>query len=92
MPIYSLKTGEKSRSLLVGNAAYVPPAPRAVFAGGANVSGVLTKIQYVETTTTGNATNFGDMVVGRNGARQGGASSTRGIFSGGGKTSNVKAD
>ena len=39
MPIVSLKNGSKSRSLLVGNAAYDPVAlMRAVFSAGYNGS------------------------------------------------------
>ncbi len=82
MPIVSLKSGTKSRSLLVGNTAFDPLASgRALFGGG--YSGANTNvIQYVEIQTTGNATDFGDLTVARR-FPTACSSSTRGVFAGG---------
>ena len=68
MPIISLKGGRKSRSLLVGNVAYIP-AVRGVFAGGNDgVTGALNVIDYINISSTGNATDFGDLTNSRLGA------------------------
>jgi uncharacterized protein YkvS len=83
MPIVSLKTGTKSRSLLVGNAFYDPSTvARAVFGGGDTSGGSVNNIDYVVIATIGNAIEFGDLL---NGCSQLAAcsSSTRGIFGGG---------
>jgi hypothetical protein len=69
MPIVSLKTGTKSRSLLVGNTAYDPLGTRGIFAGGRDTAGTyLNAIDYIDITTVGNATDFGDLTVSRNSA------------------------
>jgi len=82
MPIYSLKTGEKSRSMLVGNTAN-PPLAIGLFGGGYVTSpGVVNVIDYVEIATTGNAIDFGDLTVARY-AIGGCSSQTRGLFGGG---------
>lgn len=58
------------------------PAPTSFFASGRNDSGITASIDTVAFATTGNATDFGDMITGRE--RLGGtASSTRGVFGGG---------
>jgi hypothetical protein len=82
MAISSLKTGAMKRNLLVGNAVYDPYATaRGVFAAGgiAGDAGVNT-IDYISIATTGNATDFGDLVTP---ASVGGAASsvTRGVIS-----------
>ena len=72
-----------------GNSPYteasnsVTPAAvaRAVF--GAKTSASVNVIDYIQIATTGNATDFGDLVVSRNGGMAGAASTTRGIFAGG---------
>jgi hypothetical protein len=59
------------------------PAARGIFAAGSTNSGtVIGDIQYITITTTGNATDFGDLSVTRNDSG-GCASSTRGLFMGG---------
>jgi hypothetical protein len=83
MGISSMKTGSMKRSLLVGNAAFIPfdpEAARALFAGGAEPT--KNSISYVTIATTGNAVDFGDLTVARRylGAA---ASSLRGVFAGG---------
>jgi FlaG/FlaF family flagellin (archaellin) len=66
MPVVSLKSGAKSRSLLVGNEGYYPVGDRGIFAGGSTGS-TTNVIDYVTITTTGNATDFGDLSVARTG-------------------------
>lgn len=60
----------------------LPPIFRAIFAGGVVSSTYYNVIDYVDITTTGNATDFGDMsiVSGYNGAL---GSTTRGVISAG---------
>jgi hypothetical protein len=86
MGISSLKTGAMKRSLLVGNEAFSPT--RALFAGGSDGSSSLNVIDYITVTTTGNATDFGDMTVSHYG-RASGASSTRGVWATSGSNGNV---
>lgn len=74
------------RSLLVGNTAYVP-AVRALFGGG-DASGQQNVIDYINISSTGNATDFGDLVQARWYIASC-SSSTRGIFAGGRTTGNV---
>ena len=50
------------RNLLVGNIGYVP-AVRALFSGGDN-SGAQNVIDYINISSTGNATDFGDLASG----------------------------
>ena len=80
MPVLSLKTGTKSRSLLVGNTAYIP-AVRALFGGGWTGSAYSNVIDYINIASTGNATDFGDLSVARQNSACG--SSTRACFGGG---------
>ena len=86
MTVSSVKTGYDGISLLAGNAAYEIPA-RGVFAGGDPLTNT---IDYVTITTTGNATDFGDLTQSKQ-VSSSGASSTRGLFSGGytGSATNV---
>lgn len=89
MPILSLKTGTKSRSLLVGNDAFAPAGTRGLFAGGiATSTGAgnnINVIQYIDIATTGNSTDFGDLSASRH-TFAGFGSTTRSVF-GGGKNS-----
>ena len=67
MAISSVASGYDGVSLLVGNAAYNPfIGARGVFGGGM-ISGnsYSTGAEYVTIATTGNATSFGDLTVGR---------------------------
>jgi len=85
--ISRFKSGVLSkRSFLSGNTAYDPLAnARGIFAGGYTNAGggsVLNVIDYVEISTTGNSTDFGDLTVSRYGVA-GCASSTRGLIGGG---------
>ena len=73
------------------NAVYVNAASRALFGGGGTSGGNKSNvIDYVTITTTGNATDFGDLTVARE-TPGAGSSSTRGVFGGGtdGSASNV---
>ena len=79
MGISSMKTGSMKRSLLVGNVAYVP-AVRGLFGGGSSSSDV---IQYINISSTGNATSFGTLITAGYG-RASCSSSTRGLWGGGG--------
>jgi hypothetical protein len=64
MAISSMKTGLIKRSLLVGNTAYDPLGTRGIFAGGRDTAGTyLNSIDYIDISTLGNATNFGDASV-----------------------------
>ena len=85
MGITKIRTGSsftnlvKSTSFLVGNDAFSPLGNRGLFGGG-NPSNV---IDYITISTTGNATDFGDLTVSR-GATYGTSSSlTRAVFMGG---------
>ena len=64
-----------------GTSGSVTPAgPRGIFAGGQNGSiSFINVIGYVTITTTGDATDFGDLTLGRFGLSSA-ASSTRGVF------------
>lgn len=65
---------------------------RMTVAGGATTPAntVTNVIEYITTATTGNATDFGDLVLARRGVGGNNASSgTRGVFGGGFPTSNV---
>jgi large repetitive protein len=59
-----------------------PAAPTGLFAGGYTPS-ASNVIQYVTITTTGNATDFGDLTVTRTQFPAGASSSSRGLFAGG---------
>ena len=86
MTVSSVKTGYDGISLLVGNAAYMPPQPdRALFMGGATfytAASALATVDYVAISTTGNATNFGNLITARN-SFAGSGSGTRAILGGG---------
>ena len=58
---------------------------RGVFAGGSTSN---TTIDYITIATLGNATDFGDLTVGRN-YPSGMDNATRGVFAGGGSNTNV---
>jgi len=77
--ISRFKSGVLSkRSFLSGNTAYDPLAnARGLFAGGTN--NFFNTIDYIEIATTGNATDFGDLTIGRSELASC-ASSTRGLF------------
>ena len=81
MTVSSIKTGYDGISLLVGNAAYQPLGSRAVFAGGAFGYSV-NVMDYVDIATTGNATDFGDLLVNTE-TNAGASSSVRGLSAGG---------
>jgi hypothetical protein len=55
---------------------------RALFGGGTSPGGFVNVIDYINISTTGNATDFGDLTLARD-QRNGFSSSTRGIFFGG---------
>ena len=64
--------------------SFTPPAGRAIFAGGdAGPGGMRNDIRYFTLASTGNTTDFGDLSAVRQRFGNSGASSTRGIFSGG---------
>jgi hypothetical protein len=69
--------------LSAATSSFTPAAPRGIYGGGYDGSPNYTNvIQYITITSTGNATDFGDLTVARIfGA--GAASSTRGVFNGG---------
>lgn len=69
----------------VTNASGAATAGRALFGGG-TVAGNSNVIDYVEITTTGNATDFGDLSVSRN-LLAAFSSSSRGVWSGGDSSS-----
>jgi hypothetical protein len=79
MPVVSLKSGTKSRSLLVGNDAYTPIGTTGLFVGG----NATNRIDYFNITTTGNATTFGQLTVNRSTQYGTVASRVRAIFAGG---------
>jgi hypothetical protein len=63
---------------------------RAVFAGGSTGASYTATMDYVNIATTGNATSFGSLYTGALGFMAPGASSTRGVLSGGaGNSSNT---
>ena len=67
--------------LSAATSSFSPAAPRGVSGGGYDGS-TSNVIQYITISSTGNATDFGDLTVARlHGA--GAASSTRGVFTGG---------
>lgn len=76
MPVLSLKTGTKSRSLLVSNNPYL--GPRGLFAGGYSTA-ASNVIDYIYIVSTGNATDFGDLTVARD-SLSACASATRAVF------------
>jgi len=56
-----------------------PAPPRGIFAGGTSASDTTTNvIQYIDISSTGNATDFGDLTLARTNLA-GGSSSTRGV-------------
>jgi len=60
--------------------------PRALFAGGTSTGDAQTNvISYLDLDSTGNATDFGDLSSSRDMGSSGMASSTRAVFSGGGR-------
>jgi hypothetical protein len=58
-----------------------PAAPRGVFGGGSNNIGYINVLQYVTISTTGNATDFGDLTIAAQDL-SGLGSATRGIYGG----------
>ena len=74
-------SGTSGMQLPVGPTEYRGGRGRGVI-GGQGYSTYLEQIRYIEIATTGNASDFGDMRVGRNGGA-GAASATRGLFAGG---------
>lgn len=67
-----------------GIAGGVASSTRGVFAGGENTGGTRQNIiQYITIDTTGNATDFGDLVTNGTAFISGASSSTRGVFFGG---------
>ena len=72
--------------LSAATSSFSPVAPRGVFSGGTTGSDVM---DYITISSTGNATDFGDLPAGRyNHARDNCSSSTRGIASAGGLNTN----
>jgi hypothetical protein len=65
-----------------GSVSPIDTSNRAIYAGGEDNSGRIDIIQYFNITSTGNATDFGDLASARS-RFAGCASSTRGVFSGG---------
>ena len=73
--------------LSAATASFSPVSPRGVFSGGTTSSNVM---DYITISSTGNATDFGDLPAGRyNHARDNCSSSTRGIASAGGLNTNT---
>ena len=62
--------------------SFTPPAARGIFAGG-DGSSMRNDIRYFTLSSTGNTTDFGNLSAERQRFGNSGASSTRGIFSGG---------
>jgi hypothetical protein len=83
MTVSSFKTGYDGVNFLAGNTAFMPIISRALVAGGENDGAVFRNtIDYFDITTTGNATDFGDLTAAR--YYPGAASSeTRGVWAGG---------
>ena len=74
---YGTSAPSKARS-------FTPAAARGIFAGGdAGAGGMRNDIRYFTLASTGNTTDFGDLSAVRQRFGNSGASSTRGIFSGG---------
>jgi len=63
------------------------PGARGVFGGGIE-SGNVNTIEYINVSSTGNAQDFGDLVSARDSVNSA-SSSTRGLFCGGGPSSNI---
>jgi hypothetical protein len=85
-----LKVGSKGKLywLDVDEVSLIPPVwygGRGIFAGGEGSSNV---IQYITISSTGNATDFGDILAGAS-SLAGCSSGSRGVFGGGGSSSNV---
>lgn len=66
----------------VASGSVTPSAPRGVFAGG-NTGSRSNVMDYVEIASTGNATDFGDLVAATSSGLAGCSSTTRGLFGGG---------
>jgi len=78
--------------LSAATSSFSPIAPRAIFSGGYNATaGTASNIMdYITITSTGNATDFGDLDAARyNHASQNCSSSTRGIASAGGYNASI---
>lgn len=86
MPITSFKTGTKSRSMLIGNEAYIAghTGVRGLFGGGSAHSGgsLQNSVEYITVSTTGNGTDFGDLTLARSQLASC-SSNTRGVWAGG---------
>ena len=68
----------------VASDSFTPAAARGIFAGGdAGPGGMRDDIRYFTLASTGNTTDFGNLSAVRQRFGNSGASSTRGIFSGG---------
>jgi len=68
----------------VASDSFSPSAARGIFAGGdAGAGGMRNDIRYFTLASTGNTTDFGNLSAVRQRFGNSGASSTRGIFSGG---------
>jgi len=66
------------------NNGQVSSGTRGVFAGGLNVSDLSSNtIDFITIATTGNATDFGDLIADTSSTLGSGSNSTRGVFSGG---------
>lgn len=71
------------------NNGQVSSGTRGVFAGGLNVSDLSSNtIDFITIATTGNATDFGDLIADTSSTLGSGSNSTRGVFSGGNIPSN----
>jgi len=81
--------GDRTGEIAYGQDSAVSSPTRGIFSAGYDlVSGSANIIDYVTISSTGNATDFGDLTVARFGAG-GASSSTRGVIGGGSGPSNV---
>ena len=89
--VWAINTYGPSAFSGASNSVTPAPAPRALFAGGASTGGpAVASIDYVTIGTTGDATNFGDLLNTASGFMMGCCgSSTRSIFAGSAATTNV---
>ena len=72
------------------NNGQVSSGTRGVFAGGLNVSDLSSNtIDFITIASTGNATDFGDLIADTSSTLGSGSNSTRGVFGGGASNSNV---
>ena len=66
-----------------------PPGGRGMFAGGF-APGTVDTVDYITISTTGNATDFGNLQSADRYGCTGSASTTRGLFCGGGTNNNIE--